>query len=172
MLMITNTTITFQMTPMRFLFFWVNSIDTVYYSTGFSMAHHTQQLKKGVKEPPRSSSRQPIHFPWLFVVALLVTIFIASRAVGVMRKKADAGVMNTGYRSELQQLEEKERSMQAELGELETPAGIEREIREKFRVTKAGEELVVVVPSENPVQDADQQHKGLFHFLGALFKSK
>lgn len=132
------------------------------------MATLKQQEKPIVKKPQQRER----HIPWMFCVALVITVFIAYRAWGLLEKRATAKKLNTAYEAELQQLAEKEDAMRTELQELQTPEGVEREIREKFRVTKQGEELVVVVPALNSVPIDDDARKGLFYFLRNLFKKE
>lgn len=129
------------------------------------MTEFKQQPEKDVKKPLARKRK----IPWVLCIVLLITIFLATRAVEVLAKQRQANKMNKAYDAELNQLAEKEANLHAELEELATEDGIEQEIREKFRVTKEGEELVVIVPQKKTAT-TDTESKGLFSFLRNLFK--
>ncbi len=128
-------------------------------------------LKQQVQKPVKKSSVRPQRrIPWIFLLALLFAIFMTVRAWELLEKKATARKMNDAYHAELEALSAKEHAMRTELEALQTPEGVEREIREKFRVTKEGEELVVVVPAETALDTDTETDRGLFYFLRNIFK--
>ncbi len=136
------------------------------------MSTQKQQVQKVVKQEasPTRATVKKHRIPFFFIVALIITIFIASRAIGLLKKKQAADAMNKAYANEIKELSEKERTMRAELDSFSTSTGIEQEIRQKFRVTKEGEELVVVVPEKKDPEAAEKENRGMFSFLKNIFK--
>lgn len=133
----------------------------------FKQQHQTQV--KPAKSGGVIKHLQQRKFPWVVLLALLFTIFVGVKAFGVLDKKRDANKMNKAYVNELSTLDQKEQNLKSELDELATDGGVEQEIREKFRVTKEGEQIVVIVPEKTKSEDQDES-KGLFSFLRNLFK--
>lgn len=136
------------------------------------MAEFKQQQHPEVK-PAKSATNQRTKkqtIPWVLLLVLCFTIFVGTRAFDVLAKKHAANKMNRAYINELESLATKEANLHTELNELATAEGVEQEIREKFRVTKEGEQIVVIVPQKKTANDTDGQSKGLFSFLRNLFK--
>lgn len=140
-------------------------MNVVYYTTGFTMSELKQQQHKDVKKL-RPDTRK---VPWMFIIMAIISVFVATRAFGVLAKKHQANKMNRAYQTEILELAQKEKDMHQELTQLATEDGLEQEIREKFRVTKEGEELIVIVPLKDTA-DKNASSGGLFSFLRKLFK--
>jgi len=109
----------------------------------------------------------------IFIIALAVAFLIYSTA-GIFPKMKEAAENKKNILEELGKLKAREDNLTAQVEKLSTPEGIEESIREKFRVVKEGEGLIVIV---NDKTDLDQD-KGatsgqkIKNFLKRIFPRK
>lgn len=85
------------------------------------------------------------------VVLLIVFALFAKGTWSVYQKSSYAKENRDRAEQELEQLNEREEALSIELTRLETPRGLEEEIRHKFDVGKEGEQLLVLVDAPEPV---------------------
>ena len=85
--------------------------------------------------------QSPILVAFLFVVILL----LANSVFGIYKKNQAANINRIESERKLDLLVDKQKRLQGEIARLKTSRGIEEELRSKFQVTKAGEEVLVVV---------------------------
>lgn len=81
---------------------------------------------------------------WLFILFLIFGV-LAHATWGVYQKEKIARENRDAVEAKLLALEEKKITLDEALERLGTERGIEEEIREKFRVVKEGEQLVILL---------------------------
>ncbi len=87
---------------------------------------------------------------WFYspVIAVILIVFVIIAGLSVVRaftKEREAAKLRDQYQSQWDALNRREAELTSQIQNLSTTRGIEAEIRERYRVSKPGEELVVVV---------------------------
>ncbi len=91
------------------------------------------------------TSRQII-YGRLVLVALVIVVLLFWRGVWYLWQKSNLAQVNLiASESHLKQLEERKKMLGNKLKKLETPRGIEEEIRTNFSVVKPGEKVINIV---------------------------
>lgn len=106
------------------------------------------------------------------VLVLLVILFLTARAAyNVYGKEAESRERAARAQTELQHLQQRKVEVAESIEELNTKEGMEREIRNSFRVAKPGEYLVVLVdpPKAEEVIVSDGLASGLWKKVKGLF---
>lgn len=83
----------------------------------------------------------------------VILIFIARATLGVYYKQKASGENLAKAREEAAELEKREKMLSSEIERLKTEKGTEEEIRKKFMVGKAGEEVIVIVDDDKTKKD-------------------
>lgn len=104
--------------------------------------------------------------PALAVVALVVGL-LASGAWSAYNKQAETGKKRAAAAAELALLSAREGSLKADLAKLDTDAGVESEIRQRFEVGKEHEHMIVVV--DPPAPQASSTPEEPKHWWSRLF---
>lgn len=99
---------------------------------------------------------------WFYspLVAVALVAFIALSGLSVVRaymKQREAVTMRDEYVRELSQMKDKESDLTRQIDTLSTERGLEAEIRERYRVVKPGEQLVIVVDNGSGAAGSSQQ---------------
>ena len=90
-----------------------------------------------------------IVYSWpLIILALFLFFWMGKNVFNVYQGERLSQKNRAGAEAVYQALEEKHESMNAEIQLLKTEKGIEREIRDKFRVVKEGEQLAIIINSK------------------------
>lgn len=84
----------------------------------------------------------------LGVLLVLVVLFMHSTWVVYRKKQTSAEMKNISLR-QTEELKARDRELQEQIGRLNTPAGVEQEIRSKFNVAKPQENMVVIVDDQS-----------------------
>lgn len=104
--------------------------------------------KRAIDFHEKQRARQLLYSPFTFL-ALAVAITIAGRGVwGMYQKSQSTDDALAETKQAYDALVAREAFLQSELKRLSTDAGVESEIRERFGVAKAGEEVIVVLAEE------------------------
>ncbi|MDD4989192.1 MAG: septum formation initiator family protein [Candidatus Pacebacteria bacterium] len=86
----------------------------------------------------------------LFVLCL--AIFFVGRATwGVYQKEKESQQNLELTERQLDDLQKRNDYLTSEIKKLSSPSGVEEEIRQKFRVAKAGEQMAVIIDSPMPL---------------------
>lgn len=89
---------------------------------------------------------------YLFIAGLVIVLVWLSFAVyGIAIKEEVARKAVKDTEEELQMLERRKATLEADLQELETERGQEAVLREVYGVARPGEHVIVVVPPEEPL---------------------
>jgi len=99
------------------------------------------------RKPARTRLRD-----YVFAALLtLVIIWLISLIWGIARKEEIARSTVGETRAELALLEERRQTLDANLTELSTDRGQEASLRQSFGVARPGEDVIIVVPREEPL---------------------
>ncbi len=92
-----------------------------------------------------------ILYSWPSIVILAALVIVVARAAfGVFQKEQESARSLTRSEAELKQARVRQEFLTAEIGRLQTLQGIENEIRDRFRVHKPDEKLIILVDGDNP----------------------
>ncbi|MEX2010486.1 MAG: septum formation initiator family protein [Parcubacteria group bacterium] len=94
--------------------------------------------------------------PVLIALACLVVIF-ARGTYQVFQKRGESVDHVSSLEQKVRDLEEKERRLSSGIAALNTPEGIEREVKEKFNVSKEGEYVVILVDQNTSTTTDDRE---------------
>lgn len=93
----------------------------------------------------KNKLRNLLFSKFFLVLLFIVFIFLAYSTFSVYLKMKESSDKKQKVINEMIVLEEKNRLLENKINELNSPSGIEREIRDKFAVAKNGEKVVVIV---------------------------
>ncbi|MDD5068415.1 MAG: septum formation initiator family protein [Candidatus Pacebacteria bacterium] len=85
----------------------------------------------------------------LFILCLAV-FFVARATWGVYQKEKESSQNLAITERRFDELNKRNDYLSGEIKKLSSPGGVEEEIRQKFRVAKAGEQMAVIVDSTAP----------------------
>ncbi|MEK7645044.1 MAG: septum formation initiator family protein [Patescibacteria group bacterium] len=106
------------------------------------------------------------------LLVLLMVLFLTARAAyNVYGKESESRDRAARAQTELQNLQQRKVEVAKAIEELNTKEGMEREIRNSFRVAKPGEHLVVLVDPPKTEVDVpeDSLASGLWKKIKGLF---
>jgi hypothetical protein len=90
----------------------------------------------------------------VLVVVAFITILLMKGAWGVVQKENESRIHMEAIAVKLTEAKDRESELKKDIEELSTGAGMEKEIRSKFDVRKAGEEVVIVIePKKSEVEE-------------------
>ena len=81
----------------------------------------------------------------MLVFLFLVLILLAKAVYGAIEKQQESARYARELNQELVTLNERETELRTKIQELETEEGRDKEIKEKFTVTKGGEQVAIIV---------------------------
>lgn len=81
---------------------------------------------------------------WI-VVLLVICILLGISVVKIYLKYAHAKSIRNDYQEELTQIKQHETDLQKNIDALSTERGKEEEIRDRYRVVKQGEQMILIV---------------------------
>ncbi len=124
----------------------------------------------GMREFAEKRRWQKILYSRASLAALLVVLFFVAKGTwGVYQKEAESGRNLEAATRELNKVSVRKELLTANITRLRTERGAEEEIRNRFRVAKPGEELIVIVDSGAtgtlptlPPQNLWEKFMGLF----------
>lgn len=93
--------------------------------------------------------RHWFHSPLVAVVLLIIMIWGGIAAASAFEKDREAKKLRDQYARDLAQLESKHAELDQKINTLSTVRGMESEVRNRYRVVKPGEQLVVVVDNRD-----------------------
>jgi len=106
--------------------------------------------------------------PVLVVLFLLVLAFLIP-VWGAYQKVVNTHEQRIAVAAELHELRTREHILQEEINRLETPQGVEAEIRKKYELGREGEELIVIVGDAKPEVRKTTESQERRSFFGRLF---
>lgn len=118
---------------------------------------------------PKGSGNILYSRPVLFLLAILLLFFLYG-TISFVQKMLETGKNRTLAETKLTELKEKKERLSADINKLQTASGVEENIREKFGLTKEGEELIVVLENKDKTKVSEAGNSGFFGFLKSWFK--
>jgi len=91
--------------------------------------------------------RRTLYSKTSIVILVIISIFIIRGSWTVFQKERQSRKNVEEVESGLMAAKQRELELSTNIEKLNTPQGVEREIREKFSVKKAGEDVVLVIDS-------------------------
>jgi cell division protein FtsB len=104
-----------------------------------------------------------------FAGLLFLAVLLAQGAVGVYMKHRESEARLQETAATLEAVEQRIAGLEDEIAYLETPQGMEREIRTKFSVARPGEKVVVVLDSPKPEASVVEEEPGFFGRIRGWF---
>jgi len=98
----------------------------------------------------KSKWKKFLHSPLFLIIFFVIIVFFTGTVYDLYQKNKEITVSKNKSLHELNTLKEKENTLKTELDSLGTDRGIEETIREKYRVVKNGEELIVIPEDKMP----------------------
>lgn len=93
----------------------------------------------------RGNNKKIVYSGWVAII-LIIVIFILIRSTwSVFQKERTTGDNLSGTNEEMAQLENRRDLLVKEIEKLNSERGIEEEIRDKFRVVKPGERMLMII---------------------------
>lgn len=89
--------------------------------------------------------RSVLYSKFTIIALAIVFVFVANSAWQTYKRVRAVAAEHSKSLAELNALQGRKSSLQNDLNSLNTPEGVERQLREKFGVVKNGEEEVVIV---------------------------
>ena len=103
------------------------------------------------------------------IAIFVILVFVARATFSVYYKQKVSGENLSKAREEITELEKREKMLNSEIDRLKTDKGTEEEIRKKFMVGKAGEEVIVIVDdnktNKNGADASDEKKSAWVRFL-------
>ena len=90
---------------------------------------------------------------------LVVFLFFIFSIIGVYGKNRKATGKNNEVESELNELRKKKDYFESEIDRLNTNAGAEEELRDKFQIAKPGERVLIIVDDDKDGKGESSQEK-------------
>ena len=87
--------------------------------------------------------------PWFAMVLVVLVIWGIVSVVRAGLKQHEAITLRNESEQDLVELEQKQRKQKKKIEGLSTEQGLEAEVRQRYRVVKPGEQLVIVVDNED-----------------------
>lgn len=124
---------------------------------------------EGIQKPRIGRHRSVFHSPAAIVIYFIAIVYLAFLVVRIAGKSREAGENRRIAEAELAELAARRESLAADIERLETDDGLEEAIREKFRVVKEGEGIVVII--DEPEDDAGTKKEGggFWKFVKGIF---
>jgi len=111
-----------------------------------------------------------ILFSWPTFLVLLVIAVLLSRSVYSLytRERATAQLLSD-RRAELADVEARAAIIESKLKNLDTPRGVEEEVRSRFEVAKPGERVIVIVDQNGDASSSAVTELGFWSRVRAFF---
>ena len=105
------------------------------------------------------------------LIVLFLVVLLALHSVWtVYKKKTLSEQMEAVALKQTAALRERNSELEANIARLQTPTGVEQEIRSKFTVAKNGENMVVLVDGETSTTSTDSKEPSFWQKLVGIFK--
>ncbi len=92
--------------------------------------------------------------PWVAIVLVVAVVWGCVAAFGAYGKYREAAGLRNQSARELEELQEKQADLAGKINDLSTNRGMEAEVRNRYRVVKPGEQLVIVVDNRDSTASA------------------
>ena len=107
------------------------------------------------------------------IAIFVLLVFVVRATFSIYYKQKVSGENLSKAREEITELEKREKMLNSEIDRLKTDKGTEEEIRKKFMVGKAGEQVIVIVDDNKTNKngaDANDKKKSIWVKFLDLFR--
>jgi hypothetical protein len=102
-------------------------------------------------------------YNWITVGILsAITVIFMHSTWSVYQKKRESSEMKNAALERVEDLRSRDKDLSGKIARLDTPAGVEEEIRSKFSVAKENEAMVVIVDEDAPTTTAEKEPPATF----------
>ena len=117
----------------------------------------------------RNNFKKIMRAPGVLLVVIVFSIILIGSTVSMASKSLETSKRKNLAEQEIKELALQKSELEREINNLQTEEGQEKIIRDKFRVTKDGEELVVVVDDKKDSIPTSNDSK-FIQFFKNIFK--
>lgn len=100
----------------------------------------------------------------------LTLIFAGFSAFQVYIKSRSAVIKNDKVKKDLADLEKRKKELEERIARLETPAGLEEELRKKFNVSKPDENVLVIVEKGEEKGKIEEKENTISVFFSGIWE--
>ena len=104
----------------------------------------------------KQSIRRNIYSIPSLILLLIITLVLAKGAIGVWSKNGKSAALVKELEGESLDQAEREQQLKEDIDYLETEEGIENEIRERFSVSRDGEEVAIIIDRKDKENEESQ----------------
>lgn len=97
----------------------------------------------------RNKWKRILYSRWSLIALIILSFFMGNVVLNAYTRERLSAENSKRFEAQLQDIENRRVTLQADIAALQTPEGIEREIREKFNVVKGEEEIFVLVVDDS-----------------------
>ncbi|MFH1608997.1 MAG: septum formation initiator family protein [Patescibacteria group bacterium] len=128
-------------------------------------------MKKFQGKKHSNKYKKIIHSKLVLVILGIFLIFFIFNIIKFIDKASDTRKNREIAENKVFELQQQKEKLEADILKLNTEKGVEENIRDKFGLGKAGEEMIVIIEDQNKVNTEEEDKKnGFFSFLKNLFK--
>jgi cell division protein FtsB len=118
----------------------------------------------------RKNINKVIYSRPFLLVFFMITAFFVYTAISIVPKVFETRKNKNMMKAEFENLTNREGKLKSETERMQSEEGIEENLREKFRVAKEGEGLIIIVDEEGKEEVKYEEKKGFLHFFKNLFR--
>ena len=114
------------------------------------------------------------HTRFWIVVLIVICIILMISIIRISKKYIHAKSIRDDYQTELVQVQAHDAELKKNISALSTDRGKETEIRDRYRVVKHGEQMILIVDNdknEADIADEPEKPQGIFSIIGHWFGS-
>ena len=120
----------------------------------------------------KQNKNKLIYSPLMLFGLLVIVLIFMYNMIELVEKSRETAKKRDLMIKNIESLQARENAIKNEIANLETEKGAEEAVREKYRVVKEGEKMVVIVDQEANAESAVStvaHKKGLLEFVKNLF---
>lgn len=119
----------------------------------------------------RNNSYKFWHSPIALIIFFGILVLFGYKIIDLIEKNLETSNKKELILEKIDSLEQREKSLLSDISRLDTYAGKEEIIREKYKVAKEGEKMVTIVDEdENTVEENTKVNHGFWNWIKGLFR--
>ena len=118
----------------------------------------------------RKNINKVIYSRPFLLVFFMITAFFVYTVMSIVPKVIETRKNKNIVKAEFENLINQEGKLKSETERIQSEEGIEENLREKFRVAKEGEGLIIIVDEEGKEGVKYEEKKSFLHFFKNLFR--
>jgi cell division protein FtsB len=117
----------------------------------------------------RKKFRKRLYSRGAVIALAIMTVLLLRGVIGVLQKERESQKNVEEVSLKLEEARARDEELSQRIASIQTTSGVEREIRERYSVSKEGEEVVVLVEKEGKVEGETATSKGVWSSIKAWF---